>query len=178
MKPLACKRVRRLSRYVGMAHASPARRAVRADASHFSPWLPFPGHPEQLPSLIAVELISHLAVLGGLFHLVVSVFHHVFPFLVSVCQRPPVRRAPGEQLGEIDEADAVSCFEPGLPDPVLLGVVERAQADAPAVGRLERRAAIGSDADMGALDRQPPTARYAAVMPTNPGAMAGASPRR
>ena len=48
----------------------------------------------------------------------------------------PVRRALREQLGDVGEADAVFGFEPWLSDPVLLGMVEAAQADAPAVGRL------------------------------------------
>ena len=57
-------------------------------------------------------------------------------------------RAVGEQLGELGEADAVFGFEPGFADAVLLGVVEAAQADTPAVGRFEADAAVGTGADV------------------------------
>ena len=65
-------------------------------------------------------------------------------------------------------------LEPSFPDPVLLGVMEAAQADAPAVGRLERHAAIGSRTHMRAFDREPLAARHAAVVLAYPGSVARA----
>lgn len=50
-------------------------------------------------------------------------------------------------------------FERRLADPVLLDVVSSAQANRPAVGRLEAGAAIGPAADVGAFDRVPSAAR-------------------
>jgi hypothetical protein len=44
-----------------------------------------------------------------------------------------MRRTLREQLGDVGQADIVFGFEPGFPDPVLLGVMEAAQADAPTV---------------------------------------------
>lgn len=80
-----------------------------------------------------------------------------------------VRRAPGEGLGQVSEADPVLLLEPWFAEPMLLGMVEAAQADAPAVGGLERGAAIGAGADVGALDRQAPAAGYTAMMAADPG---------
>jgi len=62
-------------------------------------------------------------------------------------------------------------LEPSFPDPVLLGVMEAAQADAPAIGRLERGAAVRSGADVGAFNGQALAARDRAVMPAHPGAV-------
>jgi hypothetical protein len=62
-------------------------------------------------------------------------------------------------------------FEPSFPKAVLFGMMQTAQADAPAVRRLERSAAIGTGADMSALNRQALATGHAAVMLTNPGAM-------
>lgn len=68
-------------------------------------------------------------------------------------------------------------FEPWFAKPVLFGVVMRAQADAPAVGRLERSAAIGAGAHMGAFDGPSPAAGNRAVMPADPGAVGRTSAR-
>ena len=59
--------------------------------------------------------------------------------------------------------------------PMLLGVVEPAQADAPAVRWLETGTAIGAGPDMSTFDREPPAARHAAVMPEHPGAVGRAA---
>ena len=50
------------------------------------------------------------------------------------------------------EIDAMASLELAFADAVLFSVVERAQADAPAVGGFERGAAVGSATHMGALD--------------------------
>jgi len=60
-------------------------------------------------------------------------------------------------------------LEPSFPDPVLLGVMEAAQADAPAVGRFEGDAAAGPAADVRAFDRQALASWHAAMMPAHPG---------
>ena len=44
-------------------------------------------------------------------------------------------------------------FEPAFADPVLLGVMEATQAEAPAIGGFEGRAAVCAGPDMGAFDR-------------------------
>jgi len=62
-------------------------------------------------------------------------------------------------------------LEPPLSEPVLLGMVVSAKADAPAIGRFESDAAVGTAADMGALDRQVLAAGHAAMMFAHPGAV-------
>jgi len=53
-------------------------------------------------------------------------------------------RTPGEHLCQRDEVKCVTAFERSLADAVLLGVVGAAQADSPAIGRLERAAPVGA----------------------------------
>ena len=55
-----------------------------------------------------------------------------------------------------------------LSDPVLLGVMEAAEADAPAVGRLESHATIGSRSDVRALDREALASGHAAMVLAHP----------
>jgi len=52
-----------------------------------------------------------------------------------------VRRPSGKGFGQVGETDAMFCLEPWLSEPVLLGMMEAAQADAPPVGGLQRGAA-------------------------------------
>ena len=88
-----------------------------------------------------------------------------------------MRRSPREQFGDVGQADAVFGFELCFPDPVLLGMVEAAKAEAPAVRWLECGSTIGSGSDMGALDRQPLAAGNRTVVAPDPGAMSRADAR-
>ena len=65
-------------------------------------------------------------------------------------------------------------LEPTFSEPMLLGVVMGAQADAPAVGGLEGGAAIGAAAHMGAFDGEPLAARDRTMMPAYPCAVSRA----
>ena len=68
-------------------------------------------------------------------------------------------------------------LEPALPEPMLLGMVTGAQANAPAVGGLEGCTSIGAGANMGALDGQALAAGHRAVMAADPGTMGRAGTR-
>ena len=80
----------------------------------------------------------------------------------------------GEQLRQFAQVDAVSPFECELTYLVLLDVVITAQADRPAIRRLQANAPIGIAADMSALDRTAETAWHTAVVAAYPGAVSGA----
>lgn len=104
----------------------------------------------------------------------IPIAHAVFPaltFVPIIAERAPVRRAAGERLGKCAQVKGIALLERGLADPVLLGVVEVAQADGPAVRRLEGLATIGAAADVGAFERMLEAAGHAAVMPAHPRTM-------
>ena len=82
-----------------------------------------------------------------------------------------VRRSSGEQLRKLAQINVISVFEPSLADLVLFNVMIATEADGPSVRRFERHPTVSIAADVGALDRAPQTARYAAVVPAHPGTM-------
>ncbi len=85
-----------------------------------------------------------------------------------------MRRPLSEGLSNSEQVDAVGFLERSFSDPVLLGMMELAQADGVAIRWLEAGAAVGAAANMGALDRKAGTARRRAVMAPHPGAVGGA----
>lgn len=84
-------------------------------------------------------------------------------------ERSPVWRSLSKHLGQRDEFEVVAPLKRRFADPVLLGVVGAAQADGPAVGGLERAAAVGAQANVGALDRIGKTTQDRTAMPPHPG---------
>ena len=59
---------------------------------------------------------------------------------------------------------------------MLLGMMGRARAHGPAIGRLKPNAAVGAGADVGTFDGHVETTRHAAMMTPHPGAMTRALP--
>ena len=82
-----------------------------------------------------------------------------------------MRRPLSKHLGQRDQIERVAYFECGFAYAVLLRVVSAAQADGPAVGGLERAAAVGTRANVGALDRAGETTGDRTAMPPDPGAV-------
>lgn len=89
-----------------------------------------------------------------------------------------MRRPPRELGRKLMQVNVVPVFECYFADPVLLDMVGPAQADRPAVGRLQSDSAVGLTPDMSALYRTLGAAGDRAVMLAHPGAMGGALPRR
>lgn len=89
-----------------------------------------------------------------------------------------MRRSLREHLREVGKADAVPGFEPCLADLMLLGVMQCAKADAPAVRRLETGPTIGAGANVSTFDRQAFAGRHGAVMTADPRAVSRAVARR
>ena len=85
----------------------------------------------------------------------------------------PMRRSPGKFLGQSYKVQIIFFRKPPFPKPVLLGMVVGAEADAPAVGRLQACAAIGAGPDMGAFDWQALAAGDTAVVFADPGTVRG-----
>ena len=82
-----------------------------------------------------------------------------------------MRRPSRKLLCEFAKVDPVPLFEPKLSELVLLDVMELAETDRPAIGRLECCSAVGVAPDVGALNRAPEAAFDAAMVAPDPRAM-------
>jgi hypothetical protein len=85
-----------------------------------------------------------------------------------------MRRPSCKPLSQRAHVDGVSFLERCLADPMLFYVVIAAEADGPAIGRLEARATVGVASNVSTLDRPRQTVGHAAVMLAHPGSMSGA----
>ncbi len=93
---------------------------------------------------------------------------------VFISQPMTVGRSPGEQVRQLAQVNAVTLLERSLTDGVLLDMVITAEADRPAIRRLEGDTPISITADVSALDRAPQTTWDTAVMAAHPGAVSRA----
>jgi prepilin-type processing-associated H-X9-DG protein len=77
-------------------------------------------------------------------------------------------RLYGEGRGKLLQVQPMPSFEPPFSDPVLFGMMGRAQADGPAIRRFKSDSPVSAGANVGAFDGHVETTWHAAMMAAHP----------